>query len=340
MSSSQLSETELEKVKVKLQEEGVARCPSEGCSETFKSIWGLRFHLKKNTCNAPKFKCEKCDEGFSTRIILQQHCETCFGEYKKTSKVADSVTTVESEESGLKRAFLQEKEDVPVNNNKKAKISQSTEKDSGIVSIPETPETQSKTTEITSASSSTSTSETTITEEKLSEISTKTPEHSSSKLDSRDNAPASVFIPNLIKKLTERVKSSQSSNTTIETEISTSESQEQLGPTKDSSNIDINNTDSSQIVEPQKKKRGRPKKSQSQSPKTSKQQTITSDTNLNGEEFVTPKKKRGRGKKTPETPRNKIVTPPSRRSSRSTAKKGTCISRNKLQSNLHLQKIS
>ena len=41
-------ELDLEKLKTKIENEGSVVCPLAGCNETFKSIWGLRFHLKKN----------------------------------------------------------------------------------------------------------------------------------------------------------------------------------------------------------------------------------------------------------------------------------------------------
>lgn len=80
MSSSQepqpldrLSTLDFNKIKAELDSSGKIECPTPTCNETFKSIWGLKFHLKKNTCNSPKFKCEKCAGAFQSRILLQQH---------------------------------------------------------------------------------------------------------------------------------------------------------------------------------------------------------------------------------------------------------------------------
>ncbi|XP_031550880.1 uncharacterized protein LOC116288250 [Actinia tenebrosa] len=82
---------DLDKIKAELESSGKIDCPTPTCKETFKSIWGLKFHLKKNSCNSPKFNCDKCNGAFQSRILLQQHVcgaskEDTDGSMKKGNK--------------------------------------------------------------------------------------------------------------------------------------------------------------------------------------------------------------------------------------------------------------
>ena len=67
---------------VQLREElsrnGVVVCPIHGCDQDFKSLWGLKYHLKQTDHRAAsgserKFKCEQCNLLFQSRVKLQQH---------------------------------------------------------------------------------------------------------------------------------------------------------------------------------------------------------------------------------------------------------------------------
>jgi hypothetical protein len=109
--SDVFSNLDINKLKDELQSEGKIGCPTTGCNDTFKSIWGLKFHLKKNTCNAPRFKCDKCDRAFQSRIILQQHI--C-GPSKGGTVQAVSLITDTNEETGHKESLsIKQKNSTP-----------------------------------------------------------------------------------------------------------------------------------------------------------------------------------------------------------------------------------
>ena len=69
-------EVDLVELKQELSKNGLVICPVHGCSEDFKSLWGLKYHLKQNnhhTASEGKFKCEQCNLLFQSRVTLRQH---------------------------------------------------------------------------------------------------------------------------------------------------------------------------------------------------------------------------------------------------------------------------
>lgn len=283
MSCSQPSESELEKLKEKLQVEGIVQCPVNGCAETFKSIWGLRFHLKKNNCNAPKFKCEKCNGTFRSRIILQQHLTSCTGEDSFKEKVISNETHEKDVTVGPERPTI--KEDKILHDNEISKVTGSSQKDQNNVPFAKP---------ITKTSSNGSNSS--KTQEKSLETSNNTPRGLSKSLETDSTT---VFIPGSIK-----------ATALDSSKISSKEEITEISPTKTSEHLSSSTKEQStakQGDETPKRKRGRPKKA------------ISQDGSQGG--VVTPKAKPAKKKTKLETPKN-IESTPSRKSSRSTGKKG------------------
>ena len=71
----QLNQVQL---KEELSRNGVVICPMQGCDQDFKSLWGLKYHLKQTDHQAAsgserKFKCEQCNLLFQSRVNLRQH---------------------------------------------------------------------------------------------------------------------------------------------------------------------------------------------------------------------------------------------------------------------------
>lgn len=66
----------LAELKEQLAQNGTVICPVQGCHEDFKSLWGLKYHLRRaNHQDVPegKFKCEQCNRFFPSRVNLRQH---------------------------------------------------------------------------------------------------------------------------------------------------------------------------------------------------------------------------------------------------------------------------
>lgn len=66
----------LAELKEQLAQNGIVICPVQGCNQDFKSLWGLKYHVKRaNHQDAAerKFKCEQCDLLFQSRVNLRQH---------------------------------------------------------------------------------------------------------------------------------------------------------------------------------------------------------------------------------------------------------------------------
>lgn len=89
------SEVDLAQLKEELSKHGVVMCPAPGCDQDFRSLWGLKYHLKQNNHeNTPerKFKCEQCNLSFQSRITLRQH---------RTAKHGSSESGIQSSSSWL-----------------------------------------------------------------------------------------------------------------------------------------------------------------------------------------------------------------------------------------------
>ena len=66
----------LAELKEQLAENGLIICPVQGCNQDFKSLWGLKYHMKRanhQDATEGKFKCEQCDLLFQSRVNLRQH---------------------------------------------------------------------------------------------------------------------------------------------------------------------------------------------------------------------------------------------------------------------------
>ena len=66
----------LVELKEKLAQSGIVICPVQGCNQDFKSLWGLKYHLKRanhQEISERKFKCEQCNLLFQSRVNLRQH---------------------------------------------------------------------------------------------------------------------------------------------------------------------------------------------------------------------------------------------------------------------------
>lgn len=66
----------LAELKEQLAQNGTVICPVQGCNQDFKSFWGLKYHLRRanhQDVAEGKFKCEKCNRLFQSRVNLRQH---------------------------------------------------------------------------------------------------------------------------------------------------------------------------------------------------------------------------------------------------------------------------
>ena len=66
----------LVELKEQLSQNGVVLCPVEGCNQDFKSLWGLKYHVRRanhQDVTAGKFKCEQCNQLFQSRVALREH---------------------------------------------------------------------------------------------------------------------------------------------------------------------------------------------------------------------------------------------------------------------------
>ncbi|XP_078383738.1 uncharacterized protein LOC144666216 isoform X2 [Oculina patagonica] len=66
----------LAELKEQLTQNGSVICPAQGCNQDFKSLWGLKYHVKQanhQVTGERKFKCEQCNLLFQSRVHLRQH---------------------------------------------------------------------------------------------------------------------------------------------------------------------------------------------------------------------------------------------------------------------------
>ncbi|PFX15738.1 General transcription factor 3C polypeptide 2 [Stylophora pistillata] len=67
----------LDELKEELSKNGVVLCPVEGCDHDFKSLWGLKYHIRQanheEVASERKFKCEQCNQIFQSRVTLREH---------------------------------------------------------------------------------------------------------------------------------------------------------------------------------------------------------------------------------------------------------------------------
>lgn len=80
------SNFDIESLKQTLESEGSVVCPKEGCSQDFKSLWGLKYHLRRCNQQGIRFTCNQCGRTFGSRIILQQHVAIC-NDIQMTGKI-------------------------------------------------------------------------------------------------------------------------------------------------------------------------------------------------------------------------------------------------------------
>ena len=73
------SSVNFESLSQTLESEGKVVCPSPGCNADFKSLWGLRYHLRRCSQQGDwvGFTCDHCGVTFSSRVSLRQHVATC-----------------------------------------------------------------------------------------------------------------------------------------------------------------------------------------------------------------------------------------------------------------------
>ncbi|RMX60409.1 hypothetical protein pdam_00017117 [Pocillopora damicornis] len=67
----------LDELKEELSKNGLVLCPVKGCDQDFKSLWGLKYHVRRanhqEVSSERKFKCEQCNQTFQSRIALREH---------------------------------------------------------------------------------------------------------------------------------------------------------------------------------------------------------------------------------------------------------------------------
>ena len=69
---------DLKELKEELAEKGTIICPVQRCEKDFKSLWGLKYHMKRgNHEDVGRFKCDQCVNSFHTRVALRQHTILC-----------------------------------------------------------------------------------------------------------------------------------------------------------------------------------------------------------------------------------------------------------------------
>ena len=72
-------ELDFKALKEEIVANGKVICPMQGCDEDFRSLWGLKRHLRQFHCDSEKregsgkFNCNKCSRSFQTRVALRKH---------------------------------------------------------------------------------------------------------------------------------------------------------------------------------------------------------------------------------------------------------------------------
>lgn len=95
-----VDEIDLIELKEELSKNGIVRCPVRGCSEDFRSFWGLKYHLKQSNHDSSSertFNCQQCSLIFQSRTTLQQHLTAEHSGVKSGKPVSSSPNSKETE---------------------------------------------------------------------------------------------------------------------------------------------------------------------------------------------------------------------------------------------------